>query len=73
MGVIMHIRWEDGFAIGATIAGEEVTISANREGLISLATIMLDLAKELPGAHVHLDERNCLEEGSCELIIERVV
>jgi hypothetical protein len=70
---IMHIRWEDGFEIGVAISGEEVTISANREGLVSLANIMLDLAKGLPGAHVHLDESNSLEDGSCELIIERVV
>lgn len=68
----MRIRWEDGFEIGTAISGGEVTISANREGLISLANIMLDLAEELPGAHVHLDERNCLGDGSCELIIERV-
>ena len=46
--------------------------SANREGLISLANILVDLAKEGPGAHVHLDENNSLEDGSAELIIERV-
>lgn len=69
----MRIRWEDGFEIRVAISGEEVTISANREGLISLANIMLDLVEELPGAHVHLDERNCLGDGSCKLIIERVV
>lgn len=50
-----------------------MTISANREGMISLANIMLDLAEGLPGAHLHLDESNSLEDGSCELIIERVV
>lgn len=68
----MRIRWEDGFEIRAAISGGEVTISANREGLVSLANIMLDLAEEGPGAHVHLDENNSLEEGSCDLVIERL-
>ena len=31
-----------------------------------------DLADEEPGSHVHLDEHNSLEEGSAELIAERV-
>lgn len=69
----MDIRWEDDFAIAAVIGdGNEVTISANREGLVSLANILLDLAVAIPGEHVHLDELNSLEEGSCELVIERV-
>lgn len=68
----MRIRWEDGFEIRAAISGGDVTISANREGMISLANIMLDLAEELPGTHVHLDEDNSLEDSSCGLIIERV-
>jgi hypothetical protein len=68
----MRIWWEDGFEIRAAVRGDEVTISANREGMVSLANILLDLAEERPGAHVHLDEYNSLEDGSCELIIERV-
>ena len=68
----MRIWWEDGFEIRATVRDGEVTISANREGMVSLANILLDLAEERPGAHVHLDEYNSLEDGSCELIIERV-
>ena len=68
----MRILWEDGFEIRATVRDGEVTISANREGMVSLANILLDLAEERPGAHVHLDEHNSLENGSCELILERV-
>ena len=67
----MPIRWEDGFEIRAAIRGDEVTISANREGMVSLANILLGLAGEEPGAHVHLDECNSLEDGSSELVIER--
>ena len=67
----MLIRWEDGFEMRVDVSGEAVTISANREGLASLANILTDLAKEKAGAHVHLDEHNSLEDGSVELIIER--
>lgn len=68
----MRIWWEDGFEIRATVCDGEVTISANREGMISLANILLDLADEPAGGHVHLDEYNSLENGSCELILERI-
>lgn len=68
----MRITWEDGFEISASVHGDEVTISANREGMVSLANILLALAEERPGTHVHLDEHNSLEDGSCELILQRV-
>ena len=68
----MNVRWVDGFEIAADVRGSEVTISANREGMLSLANILCDLAHADPGAHVHLDEYNALEEGSAELVIERV-
>lgn len=69
----MQIRWENGFEIRTAAAGDgTVTIEANREGLVSLANILLTLADEHPGAHVHLDEYNALEDGSCELVIARV-
>ena len=68
----MDIRWENGFEIATAINGDGISISANKEGLISLANIMLDLAEGMPGDHVHLDEGNSLEDGSVELVIERV-
>ena len=68
----MQIRWEEGFEIRASVTDGEMTVSANREGLLSLANILLDLADGQPGDHVHLDECNALEDGSCELILERV-
>ena len=67
----MRIRWEDGFEIRTSASDGEVTISANREGLLSLANILTDLTSEKPGTHVHLDEYNSLEEGSVELVIVR--
>lgn len=68
----MHIRWEDGFEIRAIVREGEITLSANREGMISLANILLELAGEKSGTHVHLDEHNSLEDGSHDLIIEKV-
>ena len=52
--------------------GGEATLSANREGLLSLSRILADLAKEPPGSHIHLDAYNSLEDGSAELIVEKI-
>lgn len=68
----MIVKWEDGFDIRTSINGDEITISANREGMVSLANIFLTLAEENPGVHIHLDESNSLEDGSCGLIVERI-
>lgn len=69
----MRIRWKEGFEIGVRASEGNVTISANREGLLSLANILTDLANEATGTHVHMDEHNSLEEGSAELVIEKAV
>lgn len=67
----MDIKWVDGFEIRVSVDGHLVTISANREGLLSLAEQLTALAVENPGSHIHYDEYNSLEEGSEELIIEK--
>ena len=67
----MRIRWEDGFEIRTSAHEGEMVISANREGMLSLANILIDLANENPGTHIHLDEFNSLEDGSIELVIVR--
>ena len=67
----MKTEWIDGFSISVNADNEAVTISANREGLLSLACQLLALAGGAPGDHIHYDEYNSLEEGSLELIIER--
>ncbi len=69
----MITDWADGFRISVSIDNKEVTISANREGLLSLACQLRELAEGMPGDHIHYDEYNSLEEGSAELIIERAV
>ena len=68
----MEIKWENGFAINVRVDRDTVVISANREGLLSLAGQLTALANEKTGSHIHYDEHNALEDGSTELIVERV-
>jgi hypothetical protein len=68
----MNVNWEDGFEIRVKVEAGCALVSANREGLRSLAGILLALAREPgPGAHIHLDAYNSLEDGSDELILEK--
>lgn len=68
----MKTEWAEGFMISVTVRNQEVTISANKEGLLSLAGQLMALAEGAPGDHLHYDEYNSLESGSAEMIIERV-
>ena len=65
------VKWVEGFSISVRVDGDAATVSANREGLLSLANHLAELAQEPPGSHIHLDAYNSLESGSAELIIER--
>ncbi len=67
----MKTEWIDGFTIRAAAEDQEIVISANREGLLSLAKQLTALADGAPGDHIHYDEHNSLEEGSAQLIIVR--
>ena len=67
----MEVKWVDGFEIRVTVDNGGAVISANREGLLSLAKQLAALADGQPGDHIHYDEHTSLEEGSTELIIER--
>ena len=67
----MTIEWINGFEIKAVAENGEIVISANREGLLSLAKHLTALAEGVPGDHIHYDVYNSLEEGSAEMIIER--
>ena len=71
-GKDMKIEWVEGFTISVNTHNQEVTISANKEGLLSLAGQLQALAEGMPGDHIHYDDYNSLEKGSSELIIERV-
>ena len=67
----MEVKWVDGFEIRVTIDNGAAVLSANREGLLSLAKQLEAMAEGQPGDHIHYDEHTSLEEGSAELIIER--
>ncbi|MBR4445301.1 MAG: hypothetical protein IKS37_05350 [Solobacterium sp.] len=67
----MITEWIDGFEIRAAVKNNSIVISANREGLLSLARHLTALAEGEPGDHIHYDEYNSLEEGSSEIIIEK--
>ena len=68
----MIMRWRDGSEIRVRIDNGAVVLSANKEGLLSLADQFADMASYGPGEHVHYDENNSLEEGSDELIVELI-
>ena len=68
----MRIEWIDGFEIHVSVDHGKAVISANKEGLLSLAKQLTALAEENLGSHIHYDEHNSLEEGSVELTIERI-
>ena len=67
----MGVEWEDGFEIAVSIDSGKAVISANKEGLLSLAKQLAALAEDSPGSHIHYDEDNSLDTGSDELIVEK--
>ena len=69
----MEIEWVDGFEIRVKVDHDAVVISANKEGMLSLAKQLTALAEAAPGQHIHYDEYNSLEDGSAELIVVRIV
>jgi hypothetical protein len=68
----MKLKWEEGFLITVATGNNSATISANKEGLLSLANHLLALSEEKAGCHIHLDAYNALEDNSANLIIEKV-
>ncbi|MFC1225993.1 hypothetical protein ACFE6N_19480 [Pedobacter sp. BG31] len=66
--------WEDGFIIKSEVLNDQIMISANHVGLISLAKQLLSLAhaETSSGCHYHLDEHNSLESGSKEIVISKI-
>ena len=69
----IELFWEPDSKINVK-SDNEVLISANKQGLISLASHLLSLAQDeiTTGTHIHLDEFNSLEDGSCDLVIEKI-
>ena len=68
----IEVSWEKGFEISTNIGNNAITISANKEGLISLARHLITLAEAPIQEHLHFDDLNSLEDGSVELIIDKI-
>ncbi|MBQ3414940.1 MAG: hypothetical protein IJH39_06260 [Clostridia bacterium] len=68
------LNWEENYKIEVNDLNGEIIISANKEGLLSLANHFANLAQsDVPvGTHIHLDEYNSLEEGSAEIVIQKI-
>ena len=67
----MKLEWTEGSEIRVSMGNDGVVLSANREGLLSLAGQLAALAEETPGSHIHYDADNSLEPGSAEMIVEK--
>ena len=70
----LKLEWEKDFFIKIIQEDGTVMLQANQNGLGSLAKHFLCLAdSRVPlHNHIHLDDSNSLEDGSSELIIEKV-
>ena len=66
--------WEDDFILDIQVEDKTVYLRANEAGLISLARILLTLSQPavMKNYHLHLDDSNSLEDGSTEIIIEKI-
>ena len=68
----MKVEWVEGFEIQVKIQDGTAVISANKEGLLSLAKQFTALAEGIPGDHIHYDEHKSLEDGSSGMVVERI-
>ena len=73
-GHSLESTWEENFNIRTSVNANEIILSANKAGLISLAKQLLTLAQDeyKIGSHFHYDDFNSLESGSEQLIIEKI-
>lgn len=70
----LKLDWVNGFEIRSNASEGDMIIKANEEGLLSLANHLTNLAQsDVPiGTHIHLDSLNSLEDGSDNIIIEKI-
>ena len=71
-GIVLN--WKDNYQIKVSAGNGGVLIEANSDGLISLANHLLNLAQPAvpKGVHIHFDEFNSLDDGSTDLVIEKL-
>ena len=69
----MNIEWVGDYRIKVEVdIDNAVVISANRDGLLSLARQLTTLAEESIGSHIHYGDYNSLEDGFIEMIIQKL-
>ena len=70
----INLQWVHGAVIKTRIEDSELLLTANKEGLLSLAYHLIALAQDnVPiHKHIHYDDSNSLEAGSASIIIERM-
>lgn len=69
----MNIEWVGDFKIEVGLdIDNAVVISANRDGLLSLAKQLTTLAEASVGSHIHYDDYTSLEDGSIKMIIQKM-
>jgi hypothetical protein len=70
----LHLTWQYAPTIVVQVVGGATVVKANSAGLRTLASHLLTLAQsEVPaGRHIHYDDSTSLEDGSSELILERM-
>jgi hypothetical protein len=68
-----EFAWYGDSTVHFDIEKDIAIIKADRDGLISLASHLLNMAQDdIPaGYHIHLDDLGSFEDGSDELIIEK--
>lgn len=70
----LKLDWVNGFEIKSNVSEDGMVIKANKDGLLSLANHLANLAQsDVPiGTHIHMDSLNSLEDGSDDIIIEKI-
>ena len=69
----LRLNWIPGYYLRVDAAGGEVTITANVQGLRSLAQHLLTLADDgvPPGVHAHLEPGLELDDDAVALIVDK--
>ena len=70
----LQLTWVPGYMLRVTSAGGEVSITANEQGLRSLAQHLLTLAEAHvpPGVHAHMEPGLELDDDSAPFVIGKV-
>ena len=70
----MHFNWTDGWEFQSTFDHDEVVFAANKEGLLSLANHLINLAQDQfpSGHHFHFDRGVELSDDSVAVVFMKI-